>query len=142
MIRLHVPTPLSADAAVLPTLDQSRYLTQVMRLKTGDSLTMIQQSITSINQTIGVIAGSSREQSGRLREIWTQSAGKGTDSASALTSSPVVGGGCSDAWSKVTISRTASTIWPATATTIARASWRRPLRACRASASTSSSMPR
>lgn len=38
MIRLHVPTPLSADAAVLPTLDQSRYLTQVMRLKIGDSL--------------------------------------------------------------------------------------------------------
>lgn len=30
---------------------------------------------------------------GRLREIWTQSAGKGTDSASALTASPVVGGG-------------------------------------------------
>ena len=38
MIRLHVPTPLAADAAVLPTLDQSRYLTQVMRLKLGDSL--------------------------------------------------------------------------------------------------------
>ena len=38
MIRLHVPTPLTADAAVLPTLDQSRYLTQVMRLKVGDSL--------------------------------------------------------------------------------------------------------
>ena len=38
MIRLHVPTPLSPEAAVLPTLDQSRYLTQVMRLKTGDSL--------------------------------------------------------------------------------------------------------
>ena len=38
MIRLHVPTPLSPDAAVLPTLDQSRYLTQVMRLKIGDSL--------------------------------------------------------------------------------------------------------
>ena len=38
MIRLHVPSPLTADAAVLPTLDQSRYLTQVMRLKTGDSL--------------------------------------------------------------------------------------------------------
>lgn len=38
MIRLHVPTPLSPDAAVLPTLDQSRYLTQVMRLKLGDSL--------------------------------------------------------------------------------------------------------
>ena len=38
MIRLHVPQPLSPDAAVLPTLDQSRYLTQVMRLKIGDSL--------------------------------------------------------------------------------------------------------
>jgi 16S rRNA (uracil1498-N3)-methyltransferase len=38
MIRLHVPTPLALDAAVLPTLDQSRYLTQVMRLKLGDSL--------------------------------------------------------------------------------------------------------
>ena len=38
MIRLHVPFPLTADATVLPTLDQSRYLTQVMRLKTGDSL--------------------------------------------------------------------------------------------------------
>ncbi len=38
MIRLHVPQPLSTGAAVLPTLDQSRYLTQVMRLKTGDEL--------------------------------------------------------------------------------------------------------
>jgi 16S rRNA (uracil1498-N3)-methyltransferase len=38
MIRLHVPTTLAPDAAVLPTLDQSRYLTQVMRLKLGDSL--------------------------------------------------------------------------------------------------------
>lgn len=38
MIRLFVPTPLSADGAVLPTLDQSRYLTQVMRLKLGDGL--------------------------------------------------------------------------------------------------------
>jgi methyl-accepting chemotaxis protein len=38
-------------------------------LKTGDSLTMIQKSIASINQTIGVIADSSREQSSRLREI-------------------------------------------------------------------------
>ena len=38
MIRLHVPQPLSAGAAVLPTLDQSRYLTQVMRLKAGDGL--------------------------------------------------------------------------------------------------------
>ncbi|WP_332676631.1 RNA methyltransferase PUA domain-containing protein, partial [Brevundimonas sp.] len=38
MIRLFVPQPLSPDAAVMPTLDQSRYLTQVMRLKIGDSL--------------------------------------------------------------------------------------------------------
>src|SRR5690606_41509352 len=38
MIRLHVPQPLSAGATVLPTLDQSRYLTQVMRLKTGNAL--------------------------------------------------------------------------------------------------------
>ena len=38
MIRLHVPQPLSAGAAVAPTLDQSRYLTQVMRLKSGDDL--------------------------------------------------------------------------------------------------------
>ncbi|MBU1345525.1 MAG: 16S rRNA (uracil(1498)-N(3))-methyltransferase [Alphaproteobacteria bacterium] len=38
MIRLHVPQPLSANAAVMPTLDQSRYLTQVMRLKIGDDL--------------------------------------------------------------------------------------------------------
>ncbi len=30
---------------------------------------------------------------GRLREVWSQDAGKGTDSASALTSAPVVGGG-------------------------------------------------
>ena len=38
MIRLHVPQSLAPEAAVLPTLDQSRYLTQVMRLKLGDSL--------------------------------------------------------------------------------------------------------
>ena len=38
MIRLHVPQPLSPGAAVAPTLDQSRYLTQVMRLKAGDAL--------------------------------------------------------------------------------------------------------
>ncbi|HZV83861.1 MAG TPA: 16S rRNA (uracil(1498)-N(3))-methyltransferase [Brevundimonas sp.] len=38
MIRLHVPQPLAPEAAVLPTLDQSRYLTQVMRLKIGDRL--------------------------------------------------------------------------------------------------------
>jgi 16S rRNA (uracil1498-N3)-methyltransferase len=38
MIRLHVPQPLSAGAAIAPTLDQSRYLTQVMRLKAGDDL--------------------------------------------------------------------------------------------------------
>jgi 16S rRNA (uracil1498-N3)-methyltransferase len=38
MIRLHVSQPLSVNAAVAPTLDQSRYLTQVMRLKLGDAL--------------------------------------------------------------------------------------------------------
>ncbi|WP_374597285.1 16S rRNA (uracil(1498)-N(3))-methyltransferase [Brevundimonas sp.] len=38
MIRLHVPQPLSAGAAVAPTLDQSRYLTQVMRLKVSADL--------------------------------------------------------------------------------------------------------
>jgi 16S rRNA (uracil1498-N3)-methyltransferase len=38
MIRLHVPQPLSSGAALAPTLDQSRYLTQVMRLKLGDDL--------------------------------------------------------------------------------------------------------
>jgi 16S rRNA (uracil1498-N3)-methyltransferase len=38
MIRLHVPADLVPDAAVAPTLDQSRYLTQVMRLKVGDDL--------------------------------------------------------------------------------------------------------
>ena len=38
MIRLHVIPDLSAGAAVAPTLDQSRYLTQVMRLKLGDDL--------------------------------------------------------------------------------------------------------
>lgn len=38
MIRLHVAQPLAPAAAVAPTLDQSRYLTQVMRLKAGDPL--------------------------------------------------------------------------------------------------------
>ncbi|WP_339873086.1 16S rRNA (uracil(1498)-N(3))-methyltransferase [uncultured Brevundimonas sp.] len=38
MIRLFVPQPLTHDAAIMPTLDQSRYLSQVMRLKIGDSL--------------------------------------------------------------------------------------------------------
>ncbi|GAA0649567.1 16S rRNA (uracil(1498)-N(3))-methyltransferase [Brevundimonas lenta] len=38
MIRLHVTTDLSPGAAAAPTLDQSRYLTQVMRLKAGDEL--------------------------------------------------------------------------------------------------------
>lgn len=38
MIRLHVTADLSTGAAVAPTLDQSRYLTQVMRLKAGDDL--------------------------------------------------------------------------------------------------------
>lgn len=38
MIRLYVAQPLSTAAPVAPTLDQSRYLTQVMRLKVGDDL--------------------------------------------------------------------------------------------------------
>ncbi|WP_426018319.1 16S rRNA (uracil(1498)-N(3))-methyltransferase [Brevundimonas sp. DWR2-3-1b1] len=38
MIRLYVTAALSAAAPVAPTLDQSRYLTQVMRLKLGDGL--------------------------------------------------------------------------------------------------------
>jgi len=38
MIRLHVRSDLSPGAAVALTLDQARYLTQVMRLKTGDDL--------------------------------------------------------------------------------------------------------
>ncbi|MBX9616013.1 MAG: 16S rRNA (uracil(1498)-N(3))-methyltransferase [Caulobacteraceae bacterium] len=38
MIRLHVTADLSPAAAVAPTLNQSRYLTQVMRLKLGDAL--------------------------------------------------------------------------------------------------------
>lgn len=38
MIRLHVTSPLAPAAPVAPTLDQSRYLTQVMRLKAGDDL--------------------------------------------------------------------------------------------------------
>jgi 16S rRNA (uracil1498-N3)-methyltransferase len=35
-IRLHLPQPLHPGAALAPSLDQSRYLTQVMRLKSGD----------------------------------------------------------------------------------------------------------
>ena len=38
MIRLHVTGDLAAGAAIAPTVDQSRYLTQVMRLKAGDDL--------------------------------------------------------------------------------------------------------
>jgi 16S rRNA (uracil1498-N3)-methyltransferase len=38
MIRLHVTSDLSANAAVAPTQDQSRYLTNVMRLSQGDEL--------------------------------------------------------------------------------------------------------
>ena len=38
MIRLHVTAPLADGHAVAPTLDQSRYLTQVMRLKQSDDL--------------------------------------------------------------------------------------------------------
>ena len=38
MIRLHVTPELSPGAVVAPTVDQSRYLTQVMRLKLHDEL--------------------------------------------------------------------------------------------------------
>ena len=38
MTRLHISQPLAPGAALAPTLDQSRYLTQVMRLKVGDDL--------------------------------------------------------------------------------------------------------
>lgn len=38
MIRLFVPNDLSAGAGVVPTVDQSRYLTQVMRLSVGAEL--------------------------------------------------------------------------------------------------------
>lgn len=38
MIRLHVTSPLTPASPVAPTLDQSRYLTQVMRLAVGDEL--------------------------------------------------------------------------------------------------------
>jgi len=38
MTRLHIPQPLAPGAALLPTLDQSRYLTQVLRLKAGDEV--------------------------------------------------------------------------------------------------------
>lgn len=38
MIRLFVPNDLSAGAGVVPTVDQSRYLTSVMRLSVGDEL--------------------------------------------------------------------------------------------------------
>ena len=38
MVRLFVAGELSPDAALAPSLDQSRYLTQVMRLKIGDEL--------------------------------------------------------------------------------------------------------
>lgn len=38
MIRLFVPHPLKAGAGVAPTIDQSRYLTAVMRLNVGDEI--------------------------------------------------------------------------------------------------------
>lgn len=38
MIRLFIRGDLGPGAAIAPTLDQSRYLTQVMRLKAGDAL--------------------------------------------------------------------------------------------------------
>ncbi|MBO9557584.1 MAG: 16S rRNA (uracil(1498)-N(3))-methyltransferase [Caulobacter sp.] len=38
MIRLFVPQPLKAGAGVAPNIDQSRYLTAVMRLNVGDEI--------------------------------------------------------------------------------------------------------
>jgi len=38
VVRLFIPQPLAPGAALAPSLDQSRYLTQVMRLKAGDEL--------------------------------------------------------------------------------------------------------
>lgn len=38
MIRLFVPNDLAAGAGVVPTVDQSRYLTSVMRLSVGDEV--------------------------------------------------------------------------------------------------------
>lgn len=38
MIRLHVPDPLQPGARIAPTPEQARYLTQVMRLGSGDAL--------------------------------------------------------------------------------------------------------
>ena len=38
MIRLFVPHPLKAGAGVAPTVDQSRYLSAVMRLNVGDEI--------------------------------------------------------------------------------------------------------
>ena len=55
MIRLHVPQPLSAGAAVAPTLDQSRYLTQVMRLKAGDDLKVFNGQDGEWRCTIGEV---------------------------------------------------------------------------------------
>ena len=55
MIRLHVPQPLFAGAAVAPTLDQSRYLTQVMRLKTGDDLLVFNGQDGEWGCTIGEV---------------------------------------------------------------------------------------
>ena len=40
MIRLFVPDPLAADAVVLPTPDQSRYLVTVMRQSVGDEVAL------------------------------------------------------------------------------------------------------
>ena len=40
MIRLHVPDPLYAGAAIAPTAEQARYLVSVMRLSVGDELAL------------------------------------------------------------------------------------------------------
>lgn len=40
MIRLHVPHPLHAAAEIVPSADQARYLTSVMRLSVGDGVAL------------------------------------------------------------------------------------------------------
>ena len=40
MIRLHVDAPLAESAVIQPRPDQARYLTSVMRLKTGEALAL------------------------------------------------------------------------------------------------------
>ena len=55
MIRLHVQGDLAPGLAVAPTLDQSRYLTQVMRLKAGDDLKVFNGQDGEWRCTIGEV---------------------------------------------------------------------------------------